>query len=288
VDFLQQCAQAAGFDLADPDLLVDERGMQNLVLLHPRRGLAARFPRTAERCALLPDAAARLRYLRAHDVPVPRVLDLCAEGGEGLGYLLLEYLHGAPLDEVRTDDLPTRAGDRLVRDLIGAAARIHAVPPAGWPSPAHDWRGLWSSLVAAVAECDALPGDVRQAQLQLALRAAATSANARIGVFHGDLGGVNCRIDPESGAVVGLLDWDSATIGDITTDLVAVLAGVGQRTAERLRESDPDWATAQQRYAPYLATWPVQHYLWSLRIALPSAQREALASLIGPVPAAIR
>jgi aminoglycoside phosphotransferase (APT) family kinase protein len=288
VDFVQQCAQASGFDLADPDLLVDERGMQNLVLLHPRRGLAARFPRTAEGCALLPDAAARLRFLRSHGVPVPRVLDVYAEAGGGRGYLLLEYVQGVPLDEVRTDDLPTRTAGRLVRDLIGAAARIHAVPPAGWPSPARDWRCLWSSLVGAVAECDALPHDVRQAQLQLALRAAATSATARIGVFHGDLGGVNCRVDPDSGAVVGLLDWDSATIGDITTDLVAVLAGVGPRTADLLRGSDQEWAAAEQNYAPYLATWPVQHYLWSLRHSLPSEQQQALVALNGPVQGAAR
>ena len=139
-----------------------------------------------------------------------------------------------------------------------------------------------------MAKCDALPHDVWHEQLQLASRAAATSANARIGVFHGDLGGVNCRIDPDSGAVVGLLDWDSATIGDIATDLVAVLAGVGPRTAARLRETDQEWAAAQQSYAPYLATWPIQHYLWSLNHADQAEQRQALASLRAPVPVAVR
>ena len=117
---------------------------------------------------------------------------------------------------------------------------------------------------------------------------AATAATAPLRVFHGDLGGVNCRIDPATGAVTGLLDWDSAVVGDPATDIAAVLAGLGPRTAEQARTERPYWREQEVRYRAYLQTWPLQFALWSVAAGTGEDRRQARALLRRSAAAAAR
>lgn len=278
MEFVQRCAASAGMSLTDPHVEVDQRGLQNLVLIDHSRQLVARFPRSRDRCAAVADAAARLQALHPYAVPVPEVLD-CVTGGPGRAHLLLGYLPGEPLDCVATDSLPPAVRSRLVSELRAVTDVLHSVPAAVWPSPAPAWVSLWGDLRGQVATCPSLNADQRERLLPLADAAVDVARRARIGVFHGDLGGVNCRIDPATGRVLAILDWDSASIGDVATDLVAVMYGVGPLTSAELRDTDPLWDAAWTDYRAYLATWPIQAYLWSLREGAERDREECLAEL---------
>lgn len=273
--------------LSDPAVEVEERGLQHLVLIDRRRGVVARFPRREEGCLHIADAAARLDLLRRHGLPVPEVLGATAGGGRGRAHLLLRLVPGSGLDTVDTDALQPAARARLVGGLVDTTAQLHRIPTAQWPTPGPTWSQLWSDLLAQIHGCTALQESVRDQQSALAAAALDVARRARIGIFHGDLGGVNCRVDPESGAVLALLDWDSAAVGDVATDLVALLHGVGPLTASELRAADPRWDAAWHDYPAYVATWPVQCLLWSMREGKLQDRAAALALLTPsaqPVP----
>jgi len=57
--------------------------------------------------------------------------------------------------------------------------------------------------------------------LQNASTTAGTSPTAFI---HGDLGGENLLVQPEDGQLMGVLDWDTAGVGDPAVDLAALRA----------------------------------------------------------------
>lgn len=287
VDFVERCARSARLDLAHPDLEIDQRGLQHLALIDRGRGVVYRFPRSARQQVGLATAAERLRVLSACSLPTPRLLDLVGPGPGTVAHMVISYVPGVPLDAVPTDDLPSRHRQRLCSDLIDAVAAIRTIPVASWPEPGPPWTQLWGRLAEQVAACSALPASVQRYHAERADEAAAVASGAQLGVFHGDLGGVNCRIDAGTGTVTGLLDWDSAAVGDPATDIAALLAGLGPGTAAELRACSPWWRAEEERYQAYVATWPIQYYLWSLREGGLPEQREARA-MISRVAAAAR
>lgn len=249
------CAASAGVDLSATNVSVDPRGLQNLVILAP--GRAYRFPRREAGAAALVEAAERLRIAAAAGVPTAQVLAV-VEGAVGTAHLVLSPVAGCGLDEIDAGLLPAAAQSRLARELIDVADLIHTIEPADWPGERQPWGQLWWGLVER-----AVAAGASDAELEAARRAARAADGAPIGVFHGDLGGVNCRIDPVTGRVTGVLDWDSASVGDIGTDSVAILAGVAAPLAGLIRRVAPRWAEDERRYHDYVATWPLQHRLWA-------------------------
>ena len=288
MDFLQRCARTAGLRLDDPGIAVDTRGLQNLVLIDRDRGVVWRFPRTAGGCLMLQDAARRLILLAGHGLPVPLVLDCRPASGPGDGYLMLSYRPGAALDAVDTDALGPPERRRLIDTLIEVVQHVHGIPVEHWPTPRPAWAGIWQALAADVANCRGLPDPLAEHQLALAQHAALVAAQAPIGIFHGDLGGVNCRIDPSTGQVLGLLDWDSASVGDTATDIAAILAGLGRVTAEEMRARSERWRAEEERYRAYVDTWPIQYHLWALRSGDPLDRRASLDLLSAPAAAGPR
>jgi aminoglycoside phosphotransferase (APT) family kinase protein len=278
VDFVARCAQSAGVDLDDPLVAVDQRGMQHLVLIDHARRTVYRFPRKPGQRHQLQQASDRLRMLQTSGLPTPALFHAEYSDHAGLGHLVLEYLPGQPLDEIATDALPAKARSRLIDDLDRALAQIRALDPAQWPEPGPDWATIWQHLSDRAASVD-LPTDLQRHHASLADAAAATAATVERRVFHGDLGGVNCRVDTATGAITGLLDWDSAAVGDPATDVAAVLAGLGPRTAEQLRTERPYWREHEQRYRAYLDTWPLQFALWSRMDGTEQDRRQALVLL---------
>jgi aminoglycoside 2''-phosphotransferase len=278
VDFVARCARSAGVDLDDPQVAVDQRGMQHLVLVDLGLRVVYRFPRRPGRRRQLQQAADRLHVLQHSALPAPAILDARLSDRAGVGHLVLRYLPGRPLDEVATDDLPGPARSRLIEELDRTLIQVRELEPARWPAPGPDWAALWQDLTqrAVLAQ---LPAEIRDHHLALAEAAAATAATAPLRVFHGDLGGVNCRIDPATGAITGLLDWDSAAVGDPATDVAAVLAGLGPRTADQVRHELPYWREQEVRYRAYLETWPLQFALWSVAAGTGEDRRQARALL---------
>jgi aminoglycoside phosphotransferase (APT) family kinase protein len=162
-------------------------------------------------------------------VRVPRVLAVCAdEGLAGFPFYLMEELHG----HVVTDQLPSGldTGDerrRLGEELLDGLVELHAVDwearglrigrPAGYlERQLRRWSGLWE----ANAKRD-LP---RFAEVQRRLSSMVPQSPPST-VVHGDyrLGNAMVATDPPA-RLVGILDWEMATIGDPLADLGYLVA----------------------------------------------------------------
>ena len=68
----------------------------------------------------------------------------------------------------------------------------------------------------------------------------------------------------DSGAVVGVLDWDDAAPGDPALDLAALRAHAEPWLTAALLEEDPSLAALHARADAYLAAFPLQEALWGL------------------------
>ena len=218
--------------------LVTSAGEQAVLRLYARRP-----DRAAVDAALLE----RVRGL----LPVPRVLEasLVPESPGGAPFLLLEALPGDRLDVVLpAADPPLRrrlgeavagvlvllATERMPRPGWFADARLDPEPfPPGLQQPADPAR--WLAAHAGAPWFARLPRAEREALRAVAERARGlATAGTRVSLVHGDLNPKNLLVDPATGGVTGVLDWEFAYAG-------APLADVGNL----LRfETDPDFTGA--------------------------------------------
>lgn len=202
----------------------------------------------------------RLRGL----LPVPRVLEsaLVPGGPDRPPFLLLEALPGDRLDVV----LP--AADASLRRRLGEAVAgvlvllaTERMPRAGWfadasldpqpfPAEAVDPVGWLAAQArrpwfAELAEAD-------RRGLRAAARQAAdlTARPARAALVHADFNPKNLLVDPATGGVTGVLDWEYAYAGAPLGDLGNLLrfetdpeftGAVAAGYAERAPDVPADW-----------------------------------------------
>jgi len=161
-------------------------------------------------------------------VPVPRIHAQCKDTDViGVPFVIMEYLEGlilrSPADvETHADGLVrARAGTSLVDALVRLhAADITETSLSGLANrrdylsrQLHRWDANWKH-----ARTRDLP-DLAAAQEWLVAHA---PAQPRTAVVHGDFRLDNCMLD-DRGNVVGLLDWEIATVGDPMADLGQLL-----------------------------------------------------------------
>lgn len=154
---------------------------------------------------------------RAAGVPVPTVLEV-ANFSDGRAYMISAHVHGV---EAR------RARDRLavLEDLGRAAAALHGVRTGGY-GPVFDWtrnrlsrHERWADYLAGGFDverrlCLLLRHRVidRAQAARLRGTAEAMSRWMRPGVLHhGDLRLKNAIVDPASGRLAALIDWEACT-----------------------------------------------------------------------------
>lgn len=271
--------RAAGLDPDDPGVVVDERGNRSLVLVAADRGRVWRFPRWPEDLALLPTATRRLSAAGALGLPAPRLLDVVLDAPLGSAHLVTSYVPGLAMDDLAVAALPSDRLRRLGADLADLLMRLAAVPWDRWPATEPPWPRLWADSVArmrrlVLPRLD--PEDAADAAATLAA-AEATAAATTCGVIHGDLGGVNVRVDPASGAITGVLDWDGAIAGDGAVDVAAVAAGAPVAVVAAVLQHRPALAADLARHDRYLATWPLQEVLYGIERGDDDLVRDGLA-----------
>lgn len=163
--------------------------------------------------------------LRDTAVPVPRVIAASAEpaGGVDAPFYLMERVEGTVLRSRRDNAALTVAQRRAVSfELADTLAALHAIDPASigladFGRPAgylqrqlRRWRtqreGSRSRDLPAV---DRL-ADALEAELP---------AESAAALLHGDFRLDNVIVDPASGRIAGVLDWEMATLGDPLADL---------------------------------------------------------------------
>ena len=231
--------------------LVTGTGEQAVLRLYARR---------PERAAVDQALLDRLRGL----LPVPRVLEAVTvpAGTDRPPFLLLEALPGDRLDLVLpAADEPLRrrlgeavagvltllATERMPRSgmFVDASLDPAPSPPDGGDQRAFLEARLGSGWYAGLgaAERDGLRAVARRA-------GAVTATPTRIALVHADFNPKNLLVDPATGGVTGVLDWEfayaGAPLGDLgnllrfETDPVFAAAAAGTYT-ERAPDVPPDW-----------------------------------------------
>lgn len=210
---------------AQPDSLTLRRGQTADVVLDRTRRLAWRFPRSADSCRHLPEQCATLVAVRKAGLPAPEVVGAEFSGGPGTAHVCMRLLVGVALGDA-ANLLSSTSALRLTADLASLLNRLWAATPEGLPASKRAWHQQWRDmeqrarksllpLLSGAAAAQALH------DLQTAVTTASTSPTAFI---HGDLGGENLLVQPEDGQLVGVLDWDTAGVGDPAVDLAALRA----------------------------------------------------------------
>ena len=215
--------------------LVTAAGEQAVLRLYARR---------PERAAVDRALLDRVRGL----LPVPRVLEasLVPDGPGRPPFLLLEALPGDRLDLVLpAADAPLRR--RLGEAVAGVLVLLatERMPRIGWfpdarldpepyPASAAD-PARWLAAHPGAPWFARLPRAEREALRAVSRRARELAGRGRrVALVHGDLNPKNLLVDPATGGVTGVLDWEFAYAG-------APLADAGNL----LRfETDQDFARA--------------------------------------------
>ncbi len=255
-------------------------GQRHDVVLDATSQLAWRFPRTALALEALPRCAGQASRAHQLGLGAPQTVDVVL-GHLGVARMGSRLVAGVGLSPAVTSRLSTTARRRLVSDLAGTLARLAAAPTDGWPGEPLSWSQRWLALTERLAS-DVLPliTDVDQrarAEHELADAAAAAASCAEVGVIHADLGGENLHVDPRSGAVVGILDWDEAGPGDPAVDLAAMLAHAEPWLRDALLAYDRQTRALASRARAYAGTFAMQEALWGLDDGDPEAVDRGLA-----------
>jgi Ser/Thr protein kinase RdoA (MazF antagonist) len=187
------------------------------------------YARQPARAAVDQALLERLRGL----LPVPRVLEaVTVPAGAGRPpFLLLEALPGDRLD------LVVPAADEPLRRRLGEAVAgvltllaTERMPRAGFfldasldPAPFPAGGGDQVGFLEAHLRAPWFAGltDAERAGLRVVARRAraATATPARIALVHADFNPKNLLVDPATGGVTGVLDWEFAFAGAPLTDL---------------------------------------------------------------------
>ncbi|HEU4513783.1 MAG TPA: phosphotransferase [Nocardioidaceae bacterium] len=205
--------------------LARSAGERSVVRIYAGRG-ATRGPNAAE------TDAAVLRLVRGL-VPVPEVLEVRrADDSAGTPALLVtSWLEGTRLDEVLPSADDTLA-ETIGRNLGRILARLAQMPMlrAGmfldgelrigpWPAGADDLTE-WVATYGRAGPLGEWNEDDRAALEALAEKAQeVVDRTDRACLVHSDFNPKNVLVDPSTGEVTGLLDWEFAHAGSPFTDL---------------------------------------------------------------------
>jgi aminoglycoside 2''-phosphotransferase len=272
-EFIQACCRTVG--LSRVDVQVDSSGRRNLVILHAASTSVYRFPREISDAKTLAQSAIRHRAAADLGLPVPRLLSY-RPGSPSVAHMHTEWIDGIGLDHPVIQGLGARQPERIGRQLAGLLRKLRDIAPERWPTPGLQLSDIFSDLISRLAELQGrVPDEFFHSAIAAAEIALAASADARYGLVHGDLGGVNTRFD-EQGRLVGVLDWDGAGPGDVAADVTAIAEGIPNPARQALIASFPGFAADIARCGRYVDTWAGQGALWAIEVG----DEEALADVV--------
>lgn len=234
---------------------IDDTGAQNCVAFGDD-GLVYRFPRYEPHRV----GEVAQRHQRAKDLglPAPGVVSV-RDGAHAKAHVVLERSPGIPLQQL----LPHLSASQRTRAAHGIAElllRMRGTTRTEWPFPAPQWTDLWQGFADCAEAAAAARDSVDPAELELARAAAATAASAPVGLVHGDLAWGNILFAPD-GALLAILDWDFAVVGDPAVDVAAVLMNIPEDMVAAFHATHRDADGDLRRFDSYLATWDLQHRL---------------------------
>ncbi len=168
-----------------------------------------------------------LAALSPTHVPVPTPLVLAGPEVIGAPFYVMDFADGQVLrttEQLSALDGPTARG--VAESLVDVLVRLHSLVPAevgladlGRPAGYLDRQlRTWGRQLAASWSRDLPELDLLADRL-----AAAVPATQRDAVVHGDYRLDNVVVDPATGKVTAVLDWEMATLGDPLADLASTV-----------------------------------------------------------------
>ncbi len=174
-------------------------------------------------------------------VPVPDALGLCEDDAvNGAPFYVMSYVEGEVLHdaEVSADTTSPEARARISESVVDVLAALHTADPdtiglgelgrkeAYLDRQLKRWAGQWEKT-----KTRELPEMERAHELLLA----AKPEQRYTGVVHGDYRLGNMLIDPSTGSVAAVLDWELCTLGDVLADVGYLLNNWVQPGEESFR-----------------------------------------------------
>lgn len=206
-------------------------------------------------------------------VPVPSGVGVF----RGLTYMVYAKLPGRSFEA--GDDLDSVTG--LLRGLrefpVAEAARLLGcgTAAADWQ---HDYRHMWGTWVQDLV----LP--VLDAPLRRRAEAAFTAILPELAAIspaltHRDLGREHILVDPDTRRATGMIDFETATVGDPDIDLIGLLLTAGEAATRRVIEK-----------LPGEVSWPrLRFYAWMGAVhAIHHGIEEGDAELVADATANLR
>ena len=239
-----------------------------------------------------------LGALRDTPVPVPRVFAFCDDADViGAPFYVMERLHGVvPHDAAPVRDLDANAGRRLSETFVDVLRAIHGVDidAVGLGDAAKRTGYLerqvrrWTDQWHRAKEQDSPAID------ELAVRLAeALPASPPTTIVHGDYRLGNVMLDADDRTrIVGVFDWEMATLGDPLADVGYTLLYWGTADRPPIHPSQviadqPGFLSASgvaERYGVELAALDFYVVLAAFKLAIIGEGNRARARHLGTTP----
>jgi aminoglycoside phosphotransferase (APT) family kinase protein len=184
--------------------------------------------------------------LSGSSVPVAPTVGVCTDDSvNGAPFYVMRFVDGVVLDSPAVGaTIDVAARERASHDLIDTLVSLHSIDPDSiglgdlakrdgfLDRQLRRWKTQWDQ-----AKTRELPlmDDVHRRLV------AAQPAQRAAGIVHGDYRLGNCLVDPGTGALRAVLDWELCTLGDVLADVGYLLVywsdpGPG---AQRVADNDP-------------------------------------------------
>jgi aminoglycoside phosphotransferase (APT) family kinase protein len=180
-------------------------------------------------------------------VPVAPALGMCTDDSvNDAPFYVMGYVEGLVLDSPEAAaPLTTEARVRAAHDLIDVMVRLHAVEPndIGLGDLGKRDGYLDRQLRRWVIQWDnSKSREVPEMDQVVALLTARKPSQVHTGIVHGDYRLGNCLIDPKSGELRAVLDWELCALGDQMADVGYLLVYYTDEAQGWSRANDPSGA----------------------------------------------
>jgi aminoglycoside phosphotransferase (APT) family kinase protein len=182
--------------------------------------------------------------LQGSKVPVAPVLGLCTDAEvNDAPFYVMGFVDGVVLDSpLAGANVPVEVRTAASHALINTMVDLHAVDvdAVGLGELGKRTGYLDRQLKRWKTQWD----QSRTRELQLmddvhARLVAAAPEQQTVGIVHGDYRLGNCLIDPSSGRLRAVLDWELCTLGDVLADIGYLLVYWSDPTGPQLADNDP-------------------------------------------------
>jgi aminoglycoside phosphotransferase (APT) family kinase protein len=177
-------------------------------------------------------------------VPVAPVIGLCADlAVNDAPFYVMEFVDGVVLDSPAAGAAISESVRTAVStNLIDTMVALHSIDVdavglgdlgkrTGYlDRQLRRWKSQWDQ--SKTRELQAMD-DVHARLVEL------QPEQNNVGIVHGDYRLGNCMIDPATGSIAAVLDWELCTLGDVLADIGYLLVYWSDPTGPQLVENDP-------------------------------------------------